>query len=115
MKRKLNLEIQKLSLLGNEARRVEYVKLYEDQLNALSAGSILTSKYTIDRTWQEASKLVAYMDKIGDRIQRYGLNYPIYGAPLSKQMLYEKEKNLTNYFVDEMRKAPGGGSASSEE
>jgi len=58
-------------------------------------------------TWEDSSKMVAFVDSEVMRAEKYGLDIPTFHfAKIKPEELKTKENDLTDYFLYEMRKAP---------
>ena len=58
-------------------------------------------------TWQDSSKIVAFVDMHLMRSRKYGLDIgPLINSGLTKDELKAEEDRLTEFFVNEMRKKP---------
>jgi len=58
-------------------------------------------------TWDDASRIVNFLELHVQRCQRYGLDIPVQvSGGLTKDELKEKEDQLTEYFLHELRKKP---------
>ena len=84
-----------------------YVKpLYE---NFLKEGLLDKRNDKINYRWDDASRIVGYLDYVKRRINKYGLQYgyltfnKFYDY---KTSLQEEEDRLVDYFIYEMRKEP---------
>jgi len=57
-------------------------------------------------TWDDSSKMVAFVDSEVMRAEKYGLDIPTFNfAGVTQEQLKTKENELTDYFLYEMRKA----------
>lgn len=58
-------------------------------------------------TWQDATKIVNFYDLFTMKNEKFGLNLTNdMKTPMTKDELKEKEDELVEYFLHEMRKAP---------
>ena len=57
-------------------------------------------------TWRDASLIVEYFREHTMRAAKYGLNITGTGIPCSKESYKNKEDQLVEYFLHEMRKKP---------
>jgi hypothetical protein len=47
------------------------LKVYEKDIFQFSLPFIRGTRYHVERSWEEASKIVAWVDKIAGRVQKY--------------------------------------------
>mmetsp|Transcript_11453 Transcript_11453/g.10114 ORF Transcript_11453/g.10114 Transcript_11453/m.10114 type:complete len:146 (-) Transcript_11453:25-462(-) len=57
-------------------------------------------------TWKDSTKIADFFKEHKARTDKYGLNNRINGYEVTKESLKEKEDELTEYFLHEMRKKP---------
>jgi len=106
LNRRLNLEIGRAFLMGHQAQNKENIKYFEEQALQLSQPHIKGPGWHVERTWEEASKIVAYMTKLSNRVQKYRLEYPLARSFIDAQTAKVLEDEVTERLVREMRKPP---------
>ena len=106
LKRRTNNETRRLSLIGHAAQRQEHIKYFEENIHQLSQPHIKGNSAHIERTWEEASKIVAYMTTISNRIQKYRLEYPLARFLNDANNCKKMEDEVCDRLVREMRKPP---------
>ena len=57
-------------------------------------------------TWTDSTKIVNYFREQQRRVAKYGLDNKVHGEKYTKEALKEREDELVEYFLHEMRKKP---------
>ncbi|CAK72294.1 unnamed protein product (macronuclear) [Paramecium tetraurelia] len=102
----LNHESGRVTNLYPVSARLEKILNYQNQYFHLRPPFILGHRSNANRNWADASKVVNYVEKQLLKITKYGLDYPNYYAPSTENELKQREDEIYERFVREMRKPP---------
>ena len=97
------MEMRRLSrALGNNANRYIY-PIMDDYLRQYQVDAIRTERLW---TWRDSTKIVEYFREHVRRTQKYGLDNGASLSSHSKEAFKQREEELVQYFLHEMRKRP---------
>ncbi|CAD8049938.1 unnamed protein product [Paramecium sonneborni] len=102
----LNHESGRVTNLYSVGARLEKMLNYQNQYFHLRPPFILGHRANSNRNWADASKVVNYLEKQLLKITKYGLDYPNYYAPRTEKELQQREDEIYQRFIKEMRKPP---------
>ncbi|KAM3143576.1 hypothetical protein pb186bvf_004338 [Paramecium bursaria] len=112
---KLLAEMRRVFLQYPPGSVNEKILHFNDQFYQLAQPFTLGQRAHVNRSWQDATKIVNYFEIALQKIAKYGnflqiqykgLNYPHTYVPYSKEELQKQEDDITNRFIKEMRKPP---------
>ncbi|KRX05052.1 hypothetical protein PPERSA_06686 [Pseudocohnilembus persalinus] len=115
MRKRLNGELRRMFFQTSGATRRNKVQHVQDQILQLSPPHIKGARFHADRTWEEASKIVNFIDKKLSRVSKYGLDYPIFSPHYKVDNCIQKENEVVDLLVREMKKKPFVQSTEDEE
>eukprot|EP00331_Platyophrya_macrostoma_P032162 CAMPEP_0176444358 /NCGR_PEP_ID=MMETSP0127-20121128/23015_1 /TAXON_ID=938130 /ORGANISM="Platyophrya macrostoma, Strain WH" /LENGTH=156 /DNA_ID=CAMNT_0017829851 /DNA_START=108 /DNA_END=578 /DNA_ORIENTATION=+ len=109
-----NLEILRAAVSGQTSLSPSRRGAFEETSRKLTAPFVKHYRYTVPRTWKDASTIVAWMQTKLDRIGKYELGYPLAQPTMTPDQVQGKQDALVDRFVREMRKAPKAATEESE-
>ena len=82
-----------------------YLYFYPLMDDYMSANAVDRPRILRTWTWQDSCKIVNFFDSHMLKCQKFGLDIPIFNSRgMTKEELKEREDNLTDYFLHELRK-----------